>query len=841
MVNIKDNREKIALGSLIQDVGKILIKSNKYLQEIDKNGNFLMLSSWFVKFLVEKEIIGKDEEFINIIECAEKNKNSTVGKLISIIEQGSKCANLSVEDVKMNNEDIRRIKSLESIFSTIDIDKKDKCGNREKLPDKKYYKLGSFSYDEKIFPTEVTGNLEKEFDKLIDEFLADIGRIKTDEFDVLYINVLDCIKKYFWCIPADNSENLNNISIYDSIRVKMATSISLYNYILEKYGTLENIPLEEIKNAQDKDYFLLIGGDISGIQKYIYALESTDKAAKRLRARSFFIKILSDIGANKIVKELGVTIGNIIISSGGKFYILAQNTEKSVDILEKINAEINGVLYNEYLGELFLNLQWINANGKSLSKEFANKYNELNDKLDAGKNQKFAKEILKSSIIENELYGTGKKVGLCKICRKHLVQVNESSGEGECNICKKNVKFGTALPSISKVAFYNGTIDKKYGVEQIELFGITCCLYKNKAEIEGTPFLVYYYEKRDEILEERTKCYFQDFYGGYTPLYTKEDVDKIYKDYKNIISEEKIEENNVKSFEHIAKETASHNLGILKGDVDNLGLIFSMGMEKNGGTSIGKISTLSRLMDGFFSYWLPKELEKEQKELGSNYVVYSGGDDFMIVGPWDKLIKETAGKINKKFVKYVGENTHITLTCGISITKASDPIYFSSRLASDAEEIGKNAGKDGVVVFGRYVPWSQYDRVMKLADFIEKHLEKDKGDNNDNVGYSQGFIYRLLRYTTMAESYQKTGNSKYLKYISDFTYDIGRNLIPKIAKEYEGQPEEKNRKAIDDERVATLMKYFGTESLNGIGKKFLGEYMNVVLNYAVRKNRKEEK
>ena len=75
--------------------------------------------------------------------------------------------------------------------------------------------------------------------------------------------------------------------------------------------------------------------------------------------------------------------------------------------------------------------------------------------------------------------------------------------------------------------------------------------------------------------------------------------------------------------------------------------------------------------------------------------------------------------------------------------------------------------------------------------------------------FSQAFIYRLLKYTSMAEEYLITKNGKYLKYISDFTYDISRNLI------------DKKILASNSDEIKILNSYFGIESIVSERKKSL--------------------
>ena len=116
-------------------------------------------------------------------------------------------------------------------------------------------------------------------------------------------------------------------------------------------------------------------------------------------------------------------------------------------------------------------------------------------------------------------------------------------------------------------------------------------------------------------------------------------------------------------------------LGVLKADVDNLGLIFSKGFEDPrkiekdlpdvDRKTVSRFLTLSRMLELFFSGWMKeimsenhkdktiKELlsmegieeesfenylKGEQIDFGNIYTVYSGGDDLVMVGPWETMI-----------------------------------------------------------------------------------------------------------------------------------------------------------------------------------------------------------
>lgn len=833
MVVIKNDFERAALGGLLHDIGKFLNRSNVYSKKVISYKH-PFLSEFFINFLFENKLLEYDEtlkeivkkhhegnllyfpEEININGIKNNDELKKLALIVSRADNYSSSERYDDDNYKLGTNSFREV-PLNSVFEGISLGEKEEIKEKYEFS----YRLRSFNYED-IFPKETRVNTQEELDKLIEKFLEDIKRIDTSDFNILFINILDCIKKYCWCIPSDTQKNICDLSLYDHLKTTSAISSASYNYLIWDKGNLEKVKYVDIKRGNEENHFLLIGGDISGIQQYIYSIEATDSIAKRLRSRSFFIKLLSDISSYKIIKKLGLLPVNIIISSGGKFYILAQNTEDTVNNLEDIKKEINRELYNNYFGQLYLNLEWIELNGKELGLGFSQKYDELNDKLEIGKGRKFADEILEQPIIEKDLYDKA-DVTLCKICRKELIKENEK----ECPKCLKDLEIGTVLPQMSKLAFYDNNFENNKNT--ISLFGINCKIYKENENIIGSPFIVRYYKEQNE---KRDYSLLQDFYGGYTPVNSNGEV---------------------KTFEEISMESSAKNLGILKGDVDNLGLIFSIGLRReesvvNGEmeeikvkdtTSISRIATLSRMMDSFFSYWLPNYLKNKEK---SYYVVYAGGDDFMIVGSWESLIT-VSEEIKRKFSKFTAENENITLTCGITITKPKEPIYFSSHWATEAEEKGKAEGKNGVVIFNRYIPWKDFKRVFMFADFIDKNYCR-QGENETEKIYNQSFLYRLLKYTGMAEKYVVEGESKYLKYISDFTYDIGRNIIPKLKEKYKKEnysEEELLQKIKEEEVIKRLTDYFSIETIfnenEKYKKEFVNKYMRVVLNYVVRKNR----
>ena len=99
----------------------------------------------------------------------------------------------------------------------------------------------------------------------------------------------------------------------------------------------------------------------------------------------------------------------------------------------------------------------------------------------------------------------------------------------------------------------------------------------------------------------------------------------------------------------------------------------------------------------------------------------------------------------------------------------------------------------------------------------------------------------------MMEDYVDNESIESLMYISKFSYDIERNLIEKIAKDMKNSQGKSLKPTIKEDRelifkhpqIAKLVEIFNNEETGGIPDvgDFGYEYMRVILNYAIRKNR----
>jgi CRISPR-associated protein Csm1 len=108
--------------------------------------------------------------------------------------------------------------------------------------------------------------------------------------------LLFAFQRYAWRLPSP----LDGVSLYDVARVHAATAAAL---------------------TVDAEKLLLVGGDISGVQDFIYSVRAAG-ATRQLRGRSFYLQLLTEACAHYVLHETGMPLCNLLYAGGGRWYAL---------------------------------------------------------------------------------------------------------------------------------------------------------------------------------------------------------------------------------------------------------------------------------------------------------------------------------------------------------------------------------------------------------------------------------------------------------------------------------------------------------------------------------------
>ncbi len=218
-----------------------------------------------------------------------------------------------------------------------------------------------------IFPYKFTAYEHGELNRHITEFGKDFrnlfpnresGTVDTSDFECMISHIFNMIYKYTWCLPSNTQEAVPDVSLFDHLKSTAAIASCLYLYH-SGTGTLGE---REVKGT-DVNRFCIVVGDMSGIQDYVFDIAIVGAGggvARRLRSRSIFVQLCSEIASHLILRKLGLPIIiHNIINSGGRFYLLLPNLPETSAVLNEVQRTVDTWFLKELNGELALNLAYI--------------------------------------------------------------------------------------------------------------------------------------------------------------------------------------------------------------------------------------------------------------------------------------------------------------------------------------------------------------------------------------------------------------------------------------------------------------------------------------------------
>ena len=655
----------VALGGLLHDIGKFKWRARHKHEKRHQDVGYSFLKKYFVERKTEYKELPLFAKYHHKSDLKEFNGNVRLKNLLNIVCEADNIS--SGERGDYEDKSFKIENPLECVLSSVYIGK----GKAEKT----CYPLGIFhNY---FSPKKYHKNTRDDYENLFNNFEKEFeGVVKELNFNIL----MNLLEKYTTFIPAMMVES--DISLFDHLKTTSAIALCLYHF---HYNELDKNIEKKIEDRQEKKY-IVVAGDISGIQDFIYTITSKG-ALKYLRARSLFLEVLVEDVMAEILDRFGLTRANIIFAGGGRFYILAYNTERAKDEIKKIAEKVNEWLFKEFWGKLYLAVDLVEVSGKELSKFKIEKSKEeevsiwdvLNKKLKERKLRKFLDVAGEGDLIENYIPDSD-NFGECDVCKAPGV-LEEIEEDRVCEVCKSFLEVGKALPR--SLGFVRITDTDKN--------------FKVKYDLPFSKFVLI--QKFEEISEfpEGSKVYVRA--KEFEKVRKVEKYDFIPVNIGGYFAKD--ENGSVKEFDELAEEaTGAKKLAVLRMDVDDLGKIFSCGLEDS---TISRVATLSRFMNHFFKNCIdlicngkvsadaPRiKNGRERKEV---VVVYAGGDDLFIVGAWDHVF-ELAFEIEDAFRKYVGANPNITISAGYGIFDPKFPLYRMAEVTRVREETAKEEGEE---------------------------------------------------------------------------------------------------------------------------------------------------
>lgn len=549
------------------------------------------------------------------------------------------------------------------------------------------------------------GELQAEY---LDLWTALIDRFQQNQVrdPRLWIaRALSDLEAFTWCVPAATN-TFPDISLFDHSRAVAAIASCLQ------------------RSAGSDQPFLLVTGDFKGIQKYIFTLKHESEEggrqkgmAKILRARSFNVRLFTEQVVFRILREAGLPLTQRILSAGGKLYLLLPNDPRSIAALEQTAQTLAEWSLRETDGRLRFNLAWLSLDRGNMH-HFADALAQVNQALAEEASRPLHRALIQGGWNPDAFVGDE-------------VRLENPRDEDDREL-------GQRLPNASGVAFDAAHRDGFFP------FGEFRTVSGSTVETHPEELLLYW----DEILTRNTTGLSRSRFSFHVP---RDQHDELL------------------TFEEIAEAATGRNaLGFVKADIDNLGMIFSRGLRSreggDGRVSISRVATLSRALEGFFGHHVNKLVADRFPQV---YLIFSGGDDLVAVGPWNQAI-DFIVTLREELGRYVAGNKTWGLSAGILVAHSHTPVLTAIEQAETLIEHSKaQPGKDHLTLFGETVSWETARQAIKDGDRMYRWLSA--------ATIRTGQIRRLLTYAGMFNEFQRTGNTEHLRYIYLLIYDLKRN------------------------------------------------------------------
>jgi len=494
---------------------------------------------------------------------------------------------------------------------------------------------------------------------------------------------------------------------YTPCQIQGLEDVSLYDHIKSVMGLMVCLQASESKEKP----VLLIGGDISGIQSFIYDIISTH-ASKNLKGRSFYLQLLVDSVIERLLDSLGLCQANIVYASGGGFYLLAPNTEDIKTKLAKQIKEISEKIYATHKTALHLAIESIEVSKEAFAKQLYQDgelvWDTLIQKINIIHKRKFISLAEFDSLFNPSEVGGKQERDAITNEEFEKEEIRYSLDKDEPNEPEKIKKTTAEQIELGKdLKDFDFIVSIQDDAEKIKDCYNICNLGIHYQFIEGVkelmrevnfgnkPFTLKVINKVEDTLlgsfPNSPHTYTFMLYGGNDYPTIEVRNKKGYKFHTPKTNSEfagQKEEDENRRYVNDFFEPKLKRLGILRMDVDGLGAIFGeKGFEKQTRT-FSKYATLSRNLDVFFkgylnTIWNNNPLFKENSQ-----IIYAGGDDLFIVGRWDILI-EFAEKIQQDFEKWICQNPKLGLSGGMAIVAPKYPIAKGAEKSEKAEKASK--------------------------------------------------------------------------------------------------------------------------------------------------------
>lgn len=510
------------------------------------------------------------------------------------------------------------------------------------------------------------------------------------------------LEKYLVTLPADDGGMGG--SLFDQARARAALILCLHDELVD--GGWRGAERQVLDGPMDglRAPCLLVSGGLSGIQDFIFDIPSS-RASKSLKGRSAYVQFAADACVRRLVDALDLREASVLYNGGGSFVLLAPACR--AERLEALRRELGAALLPESLS---LALGWAEVALADLRERFGARWQAAHAAMQRRKDRRFQELGVE---VFAPLRQRPRDDGADDPFARLTDRLSRSAGY---------VVRPTQLATDAR----EGSVERRLG-------------YERRFVSEG--------EDAAATVFNRT-----DFVGSFQgfrflvkdlPRYTPELLERLYPTGE---LPEGTAAGTLIHFQDLARmageRTGTEKLGVLKMDVDDLGAIFGHGLPPTARTITG-VGALSRSLKWFFEGYVNEILQNgafpsiassgstEVEFRSQLYPVFSGGDDFLVVGAWDAVF-EFARRVHDEFAAFVGHHPGITVSAALLVVDPKESVVRFAARAEERLERAKLASpeKDRVSVFDSVLRWRDFTEAAALKEKLEV-LVKQRGESQN--------------------------------------------------------------------------------------------------------------
>lgn len=568
--------------------------------------------------------------------------------------------------------------------------------------------------------------------------------------DAFALTWLALLRTYAWCIPSAAYVDEPDVSLADHLQMTGALAACLWELPGRTLEKLEPDPF------RDEPVALLVGGDVSGIQRFLYTVSSAG-AAKSLRGRSAYLSLLCDAVAEFVRRRLDLLPCNVLYSGGGHFYLLAPLSAE--DRLRELREEITHLLLDFFGGDVAIALQAVPLLGSDLKvapdsphSALGRRWAELAARLRDAKQTLLREVALTDPQKVFGPFGVGGPETYCVVCHSEPDQPEGLKRRGlsrpvavaaaeetqrKCSLCESFEELSRRVADAQYLVLraLPPRAGEEPGTRKLQWHSVLTALGL-ELWLNTEEQVVQHYREGDWVVRLNEPSLHPVSAGDreipvvgfrFLPNFTPRDPDGTVRELKDMAE---------------ASDGAPY-FASLRMDVDSLGRLFSEGL--GGRLSLSRLAALSRSLSVFFEGYLNRVCEQVDPGRRRLYLLYSGGDDLLAVGSWGAVL-QLAEKVRGEFGRFACSNPAVTLSAGTALHHEKFPLYEAARTAGGLLEAGKSWRRDGRTkdaanVWGQVVEWSNLQWARGWHDRIRTWLDQGQ--------VRRAFVFKLARIATL--------------------------------------------------------------------------------------------